>query len=478
VESMTVEGGPTLHPIASEMTVEGLDGAGQAPLVDAGTGSEAELVAERVAGKVALVRLPESWSSLTSQMAGLAREAGAKALLLYRPAAGRWVPTMGSNPVSISAYALPLEEAEELADLLAASPGGSLPVSWKATARSPYVYNLGFTQSTPLTDDKVQVVQDRKLGRTEADYGSMGLEAPFLDYVHAQRPDGVVVGASNFEALPVPGKRTELYTDGGTPWLHFVISSFPFSEAMVDSWQTYPTGRVRTEQWYGGVIAPAAIKDAAGVEQLTAERQGELMGFAPQLWGDGYGHVANPANFGDGGTLELRRDGESLGTTFDPYGVFEVPAEDSRYELTLWQERYGPPARVWKRSTQIITTWGFRSALEPDVYSRGLPLLFPRVDLPEDGLKQLAPAAGQSLAIRVGGHAGYAPGDVVSAKLAWSYDGGTTWTDARMREEGGRWSAIVDHTGASGSTVATRVEVTDSKGATVSQTVQAAYGVR
>ena len=112
------------------------------------------------------------------------------------------------------------------------------------------------------------------------------------------------------------------------------------------------------------------------------------------------------------------------------------------------------------------------------MYSRGLPLLFPRVDLPEDGLKQLAPAADQSLPIRVGSHAGYAPGDIVSAKLAWSYDGGTTWTDARMREEGGRWSALVDHTGASGSTVATRVEVTDSKGATVSQTVQAAYGVR
>ena len=36
----------------------------------------------------------------------------------------------------------------------------------------------------------------------------------------------------------------------------------------------------------------------------------------------------------------------------------------------------------------------------------------------------------------------------------------------------------VDHTGATGYTVATRVEVTDSKGATVTQTVQAAYAVR
>jgi hypothetical protein len=368
-----------------------------------------------------------------------------------------------------------MAEGEHLAALLAAGPAPS--VAWKATARSPYVYNLGFTQSTPFTDDKVHVVQDRKLGRTEADYGSMGVETPFLDFVHALRPDGVVVNASNFEAVPAPGRRTELYTDGGTPWLHFVISSFPFSEAMVDTWQSYPTGRVRTERWYDGVIAPAAIKDLAGVEQLTAERQGGLMGFAPQLWGDSHGHVASPASFGDGGTLELRREGELVGSTYDPYGVFEVPAEDSRYELTLWQERYGAPAKVWKRSTQITTTWGFRSALEPDVHSRGLALLFPRVGLPEDGLKRLAPTAGQSLSIQVGGHGGYTPGDIVAVKLAWSYDGGTTWTDADVREEGGRWRAVVDHTGGSGSTVTTRLEVTDSKGATVTQTVQGAYGV-
>ena len=68
----------------------------------------------------------------------------------------------------------------------------------------------------------------------------MGVETPFLDFVHAQRPDGVVVNASNFEAVPAPGKRTELYTDGGTPWLHFVISSFPFGEAMVDTLADLP----------------------------------------------------------------------------------------------------------------------------------------------------------------------------------------------------------------------------------------------
>jgi hypothetical protein len=42
----------------------------------------------------------------------------------------------------------------------------------------------------------------------------------------------------------------------------------------------------------------------------------------------------------------------------------------------------------------------------------------------------------------------------------------------------GAWTATVDHTGASGKTVALHVELTDSTGAKVTQVVNAAYAVR
>jgi hypothetical protein len=202
------------------------------------------------------------------------------------------------------------------------------------------------------------------------------------------------------------------------------------------------------------------------------------MGFAPQMWGDDFGHVANPGSFGDEGNLTLRRNGEVIGTSMYPSGVFTVPAEDSAYELEMNTGKFGTPSKWWARSTEIKTTWGFRSALDSDTFSVGLPLLFPRVSLPEDGNKTLAASAGQIIPIRVTGHGGYAPGDIVSAKFAFSYDGGTTWTDAAVSSNGGAWSAVVDHTGAGGKTVATRVEATDSKGATVTQVVKAAYAVR
>ena len=51
-------------------------------------------------------------------------------------------------------------------------------------------------------------------------------------------------------------------------------------------------------------------------------------------------------------------------------GVFEVPAENSLYELTLSQFTFPSSAPNWKRSTQVVTTWSFRSHLELDVFSR------------------------------------------------------------------------------------------------------------
>ncbi|WP_076260254.1 S8 family peptidase [Intrasporangium flavum] len=477
VTSMTA-GAATLHPTAPEVTAAGLDGTGSAPLVDAGAGTASDLTAEKVGGKVALVRLASPTGNLTSAMVNAVKASGAKGLLLYRPATGRWAPALGFPAVSVAAYSLPMAEGDALRAALASAPGNTLTLSWQATARSPYVYTLGFTESTPFTSDKTYVVHDKSLGRTDATYTAMGVDTAFVDGVSVRRPSGFGFGVSTFSSVPVPGRRSEFYTDGGSQFEQFVMSSLPFGEAMLGTWHGYPAGSVRTEAWHGGVVGPTAIQDEDGAEQLTAERQGDLMGFAPQLYGDDWGHVAQPGSFGDGGSLEMRRDGEVIGTSPWPSGVFEVPAGDSRYELTLRQSKFPSSAPAWRRSMQVTTTWGFHSHLEPDVFSRGLPLLFPRVTLPEDGMKTLPAAAGQVLPVRVTGHAGYTPGAIASVEAATSYDGGTTWTDAAVRHTGDAWSAVVDHTGASGKTVALRVTVTDVTGATVTQVTQAAYVVR
>lgn len=172
---------------------------------------------------------------------------------------------------------------------------------------------------------------------------------------------------------------------------------------MIDPVRTYKKGERREETWYEGVLAPGAPRDDEGKQALAGERQGNLIGVAPGFWSDAE-HAGIQGSFGDIGSVELKRNGEVVGQSGWPFGVFTVPAEDSAYELTLDTRKIG--SKVWNRSTETRTTWAFRSHLDEEVYSQGIPMLFPHYELPEDGLKTLAADDGQRITLTATGHAG------------------------------------------------------------------------
>ncbi|MEU3691709.1 S8 family peptidase [Streptomyces narbonensis] len=471
ITSLRTADGLTLHPLTASLGSDNLDGTGSARLVDAGTGTPEELKAAGVQGRIALVRLPDD-STAAGTLARNAKAAGAVAVLTHHSAPGRWYPTGGFTGLGLPALSVPSTEATALLDRLAA---GEVTLAWQATAKSPYVYNLAFPESGAIRDDEDYRVRDRELGRTDSTYGSAGIATDFVDFPAARRPDGVRVGFGSLETVPAPGARTEYYSAGETSWEPMVGSSFPFGEIMVGTPHAYTPGEKRTENWYDGVIAPTAPRDAAGEPVLVAERQGNLIGFANAMWGDRT-HHAVPGSFGDIGNVSLSRDGELLGTNSWPFGVFEVPAEAGTY--TLEQNTMKIGSKVWARSTSVNSVWEFTSKLDESVYSQGIPILFPRYDLPEDGLKTLAATDGQQIGLTATGHAGYTPAALTSAKLSYSYDEGTTWTEARVSQQGGQWTATVNHAGASGEPVTLRTELTDANGNSVTQTVVRAYDVR
>ncbi|WP_324290126.1 hypothetical protein [Streptomyces antarcticus] len=193
---------------------------------------------------------------------------------------------------------------------------------------------------------------------------------------------------------------------------------------------------------------------------------------APDVaYGAGSGHSGRPGRHRRGpvhGTAERRSAGQKT-----------RHGERSGREAARGIEKIGPPARTWQRSTAVRTTWGFTSKRDPSAYSQGLPLLFPRYEAPVDGNKTVPAANGQGIGLSVTGHAGYAPGALESAKLSYSYSyDGENWTAAKAAERGGRWTAAVDHVGASGKPVSLKVELTDANGVSVTQTVTRAYDVR
>ncbi|MFD9219468.1 hypothetical protein ACFWDI_05430 [Streptomyces sp. NPDC060064] len=70
------------------------------------------------------------------------------------------------------------------------------------------------------------------------------------------------------------------------------------------------------------------------------------------------------------------------------------------------------------------------------------------------------------------------PKELEAAGLSYSYDGGGTWTEAATSQQGGAWTATVNHAGAAGEPVTLKAELTDANGNSVTQLVADAYAVR
>ncbi|MFB7496321.1 S8 family serine peptidase [Streptomyces sp. NPDC056161] len=356
--------------------------------------------------------------------------------------------------------------------------------TWRATGSedgSSYVYNLSFPTRGPLHSDQVHRPRDTKLAQVTEKWNAMGKEGDYVDamFLRPSGSSGGYVPVSPSGTVHVPGTRTAYYTTGDDAWYHGAMTSFPFAAFMSDHERTYQAGQRSAEEWYGGPLRPAAPRDADGKLMLAAERQGDLIGIQTGLWLDSSGdHWSSGGSFGDLGNLVLKRNGEQIATSAWPYDAFKVPDEDSAYELTQNLQKIPSSDRNWLRSTAVTTTWSFRSHREPDVYSRGLPILFPAYDLPVDGLNTLPAQSGIRVGLSVEGHAGYTPGAIKSASLSYSYDGGTTWIQAPTEQRDGHWTAVLDHTGASGKQVTTKATVTDANGNAVTQTITRAYDVR
>ncbi len=471
ITSLRTGDGLALHPVTASTGSDNLDGTGSAALADAGGGTPDELKAAGVRGRLALVRIPDDTTAVGT-LARNAKAAGALGVVVHHTTPARWYPAGGLTGAGLPVLAVPAAEAAALREKLAA---GEVTLHWRATARSPYVYSLAFPETGEIDGERRHRVRDARLGRSDVTYGSAGVAADFMNFPAAHRPNGLRVGFAGLETVPAPGTRTEYHTPGDTTWQQMTGSSFPYGELMIGDLHRYAPGEHRTEDWYGGVLVPTAPLDDAGAPVLVSERQGNLIGFAAAMWGDG-SHHAEPGSFGDIGNLRLRRDGETIGETGWPSGVFEVPAERGTYELEQNTMKLGN--RNWARSTSVRSIWKFTSQLDETVYSQGIPILFPRYDLPVDGLKTLAATDGQRIRLGVTGHAGYEARTLTSARLSYSYDGGETWTEAPVARDGGAWVATVDHAGAAGAQVTLKTELTDAGGNSVTQTVVRAYDVR
>ncbi|MGW5241909.1 S8 family serine peptidase [Monashia sp. NPDC004114] len=474
VTSMTTSGGLDLHPLSAKLGIGNLDGDGTADVVSVGAGTANDFKNVVVTGKVAVAHVALGADDFS--IASRAKTGGAKALLLYRDDPGTWLASSSTNAAAqLPTYTLPSGEGAALGAELAAGPS---TLTWSAQNKTPYAYTLGFFNDGQLVTAQKHDVTDASLGQIDASFASMGVATDMLDMTAVQRPSTVAFSLG-LDFVATPSTRTERFTTSdGSKWYKSVQSSFGFAEVMNDKWRTFTPGQEVNDSWYGGALTPSVRKDSGGTPQMIGERQGTLIGVAPMVWGDSADHYADQGGFGDLGNLTLKRNGTDIGYSYDPYGVFTVPSDDARYDLTLHVEKATSSSfKYWKRSAATDTTWSFNSHEEPDVYSRALPMLLPRLDVPTDGLKTVA-AGPMTIPARVQVNPGYDSGAIVDAKVWTSVDAGNTWVPGTATLTATGASLVVDHTGQSGKQVNLRVELTDANGAKVLQTITRAYDVR
>ena len=97
-----------------------------------------------------------------------ARQAGAAAVLVHHAASGRWQPSAGIAAARPSRSTRSRRRRQPRSRH--GSQRGPATLRWTATASSPFVYNLGFTQDDAFTEARRVRRARQQLGRTESTY--------------------------------------------------------------------------------------------------------------------------------------------------------------------------------------------------------------------------------------------------------------------------------------------------------------------
>ncbi|GII98792.1 subtilase family protein [Sediminihabitans luteus] len=468
--TLTADDGYALDPIPMFLGAE-LDAQGAAPVVDVGPGTDANLAATDVRGKILLV--DASTANAGGNPLGWDRALkgrGAQAVLAYVPGTvGRFQSS--GNGTTVPMFTITAQDAEHLQALLA-DGGGT--VAWDGTglSTSPYAYNLGIVQEGKIVTGEHKV-KNKDLAKVSADYHAQGYDArKWISDLGLSMPGaGSVYASASF--IPVaPQSRTEYFSASpDVRWTSIMRASTNLQgTASFDGPRSYEPGAKESTSWFDTPYGATLRTD--GVD--LANRDIDRMTLSVPHFGDAAGHDSL-GQYGDG-TLKNVSVGD---TRLVPTGgAYELPSEPTRVTVEQGFDRRETTNQSFGLSFR--TTWGFTTSTAVEGPQ---PLLVPTVDVPI-GLDSRLPA-GEPVKIALGAvsDAHNGPVDLDSVRLEYAYGTETqvtkvaSWTTASMKHNAGKgtWTATVPNDGEAGQYVNLRVVMEDSDGNTVTQSMARTY---
>jgi subtilisin family serine protease len=445
-----------------------IQGRSRLRVLDAGKGAAADYAGKDAKGKAVLVHADGTLTE--AQIAQAAQDAGAKALFVTDDAPGRlntlFYNADGTNrPLQIASVTR--ADFARLQDR--ARTGRALDMT--GTDDASYLYDVSKGYSGAVPDRSlVFAPTGRDLATVDTTYyGAKKAEGSEFRY---SITDTFKIGVGFQERAHFPGRRTDyVSTEPGQKWHESVnLASLEERGGLV----SYPAGKHTPLDWFKPVWHPW-LGTGLGWGQ---QRSRDQIQFNTPGWGDsGPDHTGFGDAYDDESGMkqytEVFADGVSQGRKVSSAGyVWTADPAEKTYKVVT--ETALDPEK-WGIATVGHTEWTVRSArpaTDDQVY---LPMINLGFDLGTD----LAGTVRAGSRLPVGIFAEYVKGatgtgTIGGGKLSVSYDDGATWSDVDL---GGGWKGEL-RIPADAASVSLRASASDDKGATVSQEIVRAVGVK
>ncbi|HLV57364.1 MAG TPA: S8 family serine peptidase [Natronosporangium sp.] len=483
-------------------------------LVDAGTGTPAELAAAGVAGKVALVGIPVPadhevpytgvWSAAVQATLDAAAAGAAGVLLFTDEPEAKAIFSLRSDP--ILQLSVPWAEGTQVRSLLAQA---AQPVRLVLSGqRDPQrLYHLRYVHEDTSLADAPPVVDPDDLVPVLSRYHTdrQGWIQRMVALAFTPREDAV--SGLSYQAW-APMEVTEHILSGShLRWHREATQIGPpgnfNGETLVTREVFLPGDERDPEEWFQSPMRTGAA-DVTGRTwaelMCTFCRQGDR--FRPGVWYlDTDPRHYNRSLLLEGSSYRLFVGDEEIpntGSAFVP--TFTLRPEPAVYRLEMYGVQPGVPL-VRELAPRIDTTWTFRSARpdagdRPDGYTCPFsgdggcafqPLLQLDYQLNLDLLNRAPAGTAHTFRLTVAPHSGTDPRLARPVPLPWvtvwySTDEGATWREATVRPGRGKntFLVTVDHPPLAQTSgyVWLRADARDVGGNRVEQTIERAYRLR
>ncbi|MFE1951738.1 S8 family serine peptidase [Streptomyces sp. NPDC059524] len=449
-----------------------LQGRTRLGLVDAGNGAPGAYADKDVRGKAVLVHADGTLTP--AQIAQAAQDAGAKALFIGDDAPGRlntvfYDENYEDRPLQIASV-----NKEDFARLQTRARDGR-PLDMTGTKDASYMYDVsnGYTGAVP--DRGLLYAPDGKdLATVDTTYYGGDRKADGGEF-RFSITDTFKVGVGFLERHTFPDRRTDYVSmEPGQKWHESVI--VPGLEER-SGLVTYKAGRHTELNWFKPVWHPW-LGTGLGWGQ---ERAADQIQFNVPGWGDsgpdhtGFGDAYDPES-GMKQYTEVFADGVSQGRRISSAGyVWNAAPEEKTYKVVT--DTALDPEK-WSLGTTGHTEWTVRSARPADDEWHFLPMINLGFDVDTDLTGKVR--AGASLP--VGLYAEYikgatGTGTLGGGRLEVSYDDGKTWKSVALDGTGASWTGEL-RIPEDAASVSLRASAHDDKGATVTQEIVRAIGVK